>query len=274
MKRLASLVRSPRSLSSPRRPPRRRGWHRRHPPRFGENAPRRLPVVAVVRRRAQVRPLLAEHRRLAGPQRQARRSPISSRRPGKTPHRPAGCSPRSSSTSSSCTSRTATSPSATPPATTAAPRTRSPTTPIRRAAARRLPCTSGANLRTLRRHHRAQHRAAVDPGGLSLRLARAPLQDAVRPLLQDRARLLHLVDRERRRLPLDRAVHAAGRRSSQGGCGGTFGWVLNPGGAFLLDVLDPSAAQAPSTPSSASTTPTCSSSSTTPTSPASAPATR
>ncbi len=35
----------------------------------------------------------------------------------------------------------------------------------------------------------------------------------------------------------------AGSMSSQGGWGGTLGWVLNPGGAFLLDVLDPSAAK-------------------------------
>jgi len=34
-----------------------------------------------------------------------------------------------------------------------------------------------------------------------------------------------------------------GATSSQGGWGGTFGWVMNPGGAFLLDVLDPSAAK-------------------------------
>jgi hypothetical protein len=34
-----------------------------------------------------------------------------------------------------------------------------------------------------------------------------------------------------------------GSMSSQGGWGGTFGWVMNPGGAFLLDVLDPSAAK-------------------------------
>jgi hypothetical protein len=34
-----------------------------------------------------------------------------------------------------------------------------------------------------------------------------------------------------------------GSTSSQGGWGGTFGWVMNPGGAFLLDVLDPSAAK-------------------------------
>jgi hypothetical protein len=34
-----------------------------------------------------------------------------------------------------------------------------------------------------------------------------------------------------------------GSTSSQGGWGGTFGWVMNPGGAFLLDVLDPSAAR-------------------------------
>jgi hypothetical protein len=34
-----------------------------------------------------------------------------------------------------------------------------------------------------------------------------------------------------------------GSTSSQGGWGGTFGWVANPGGAFLLDVLDPSAAK-------------------------------
>jgi hypothetical protein len=35
----------------------------------------------------------------------------------------------------------------------------------------------------------------------------------------------------------------AGATQSQGGWGGTFGWVMNPGGAFLLDVLDPSAAK-------------------------------
>ncbi|MCA1664699.1 MAG: hypothetical protein LC659_10585 [Myxococcales bacterium] len=35
----------------------------------------------------------------------------------------------------------------------------------------------------------------------------------------------------------------AGATSSQGGWGGTLGWVMNPGGAFLLDVLDPSAAK-------------------------------
>ena len=34
-----------------------------------------------------------------------------------------------------------------------------------------------------------------------------------------------------------------GATSSQGGWGGTLGWVMNPGGAFLLDVLDPSAAK-------------------------------
>lgn len=34
-----------------------------------------------------------------------------------------------------------------------------------------------------------------------------------------------------------------GSTSSQGGWGGTFGWVANPGGAFLLDVLDPPAAK-------------------------------
>ena len=34
-----------------------------------------------------------------------------------------------------------------------------------------------------------------------------------------------------------------GSTQSQGGWGGTFGWVMNPGGAFLLDVLDPSAAK-------------------------------
>ena len=34
-----------------------------------------------------------------------------------------------------------------------------------------------------------------------------------------------------------------GSTQSQGGWGGTFGWVMNPGGAFLLDVLDPSAAR-------------------------------
>jgi hypothetical protein len=34
-----------------------------------------------------------------------------------------------------------------------------------------------------------------------------------------------------------------GATSSQGGWGGTFGWVAEPGGAFLLDVLDPSAAK-------------------------------
>ncbi|MCU1276692.1 MAG: hypothetical protein JWM53_238 [bacterium] len=34
-----------------------------------------------------------------------------------------------------------------------------------------------------------------------------------------------------------------GSTSSQGGWGGTLGWVMNPGGAFLLDVLDPSAAK-------------------------------
>jgi hypothetical protein len=34
-----------------------------------------------------------------------------------------------------------------------------------------------------------------------------------------------------------------GATSSQGGWGGTLGWVFNPGGAFLLDVLDPSAAK-------------------------------
>ena len=34
-----------------------------------------------------------------------------------------------------------------------------------------------------------------------------------------------------------------GSSSSQGGWGGTFGWVMNPGGAFLLDILDPSAAK-------------------------------
>ncbi len=34
-----------------------------------------------------------------------------------------------------------------------------------------------------------------------------------------------------------------GTTSSQGGWGGTFGWVMNPGGAFLLDVLDPTAAR-------------------------------
>lgn len=35
----------------------------------------------------------------------------------------------------------------------------------------------------------------------------------------------------------------AGSTSSQGGWGGTLGWVMNPGGAFLLDVLDPTAAK-------------------------------
>jgi hypothetical protein len=35
----------------------------------------------------------------------------------------------------------------------------------------------------------------------------------------------------------------AGSTSSQGGWGGTLGWVMNPGGAFLLDVLDPQAAK-------------------------------
>ncbi|HXU72490.1 MAG TPA: MXAN_2562 family outer membrane beta-barrel protein [Polyangia bacterium] len=35
----------------------------------------------------------------------------------------------------------------------------------------------------------------------------------------------------------------AGSTQSQGGWGGTFGWTMNPGGAFLLDVLDPSAAR-------------------------------
>ena len=35
----------------------------------------------------------------------------------------------------------------------------------------------------------------------------------------------------------------AGSAQSQGGWGGTLGWVMNPGGAFLLDVLDPSAAR-------------------------------
>jgi hypothetical protein len=34
-----------------------------------------------------------------------------------------------------------------------------------------------------------------------------------------------------------------GSMNSQGGWGGTFGWVMNPGGAFLLDILDPSAAK-------------------------------
>ncbi len=34
-----------------------------------------------------------------------------------------------------------------------------------------------------------------------------------------------------------------GSTSRQGGWGGTLGWVMNPGGAFLLDVLDPSAAK-------------------------------
>ena len=34
-----------------------------------------------------------------------------------------------------------------------------------------------------------------------------------------------------------------GATPSQGGWGGTFGWVAEPGGAFLLDVLDPSAAK-------------------------------
>jgi hypothetical protein len=34
-----------------------------------------------------------------------------------------------------------------------------------------------------------------------------------------------------------------GSTSSQGGWGGTLGWVMNPGGAFLLDVLDPTAAK-------------------------------
>lgn len=34
-----------------------------------------------------------------------------------------------------------------------------------------------------------------------------------------------------------------GSTSSQGGWGGTLGWVANPGGAFLLDVLDPTAAK-------------------------------
>lgn len=34
-----------------------------------------------------------------------------------------------------------------------------------------------------------------------------------------------------------------GSSSSQGGWGGTWGWVMNPGGAFLLDILDPSAAK-------------------------------
>ncbi|MCU1280003.1 MAG: hypothetical protein JWM53_3549 [bacterium] len=34
-----------------------------------------------------------------------------------------------------------------------------------------------------------------------------------------------------------------GATSSQGGWGGTFGWVMNPGGAFLLDVIDPAAAK-------------------------------
>lgn len=34
-----------------------------------------------------------------------------------------------------------------------------------------------------------------------------------------------------------------GATQSQGGWGGTFGWVMNPGGAFLLDILDPSAAK-------------------------------
>jgi len=34
-----------------------------------------------------------------------------------------------------------------------------------------------------------------------------------------------------------------GSSSSQGGWGGTLGWVMNPGGAFLLDVLDPTAAK-------------------------------
>ena len=79
---------------------------------------------------------------------------------------------------------------------------------------------------------------------LPLRLPGAALQDPVRAVRQARPRLLRLVDRERRRLRLDRAVHAARRaRQSQGGWGGTLGWVVNPGGAFLLDVLDPSAAR-------------------------------
>jgi hypothetical protein len=34
-----------------------------------------------------------------------------------------------------------------------------------------------------------------------------------------------------------------GSSSSQGGWGGTVGWTANPGGAFLLDVLDPAAAR-------------------------------
>jgi hypothetical protein len=34
-----------------------------------------------------------------------------------------------------------------------------------------------------------------------------------------------------------------GSTQSQGGWGGTWGWVMNPGGAFLLDILDPSAAK-------------------------------
>jgi hypothetical protein len=34
-----------------------------------------------------------------------------------------------------------------------------------------------------------------------------------------------------------------GSTQSQGGWGGTFGWVMNPGGAFMLDVLDPTAAK-------------------------------
>lgn len=34
-----------------------------------------------------------------------------------------------------------------------------------------------------------------------------------------------------------------GSSSSQGGWGGSLGWVMNPGGAFLLDVLDPAAAK-------------------------------
>jgi hypothetical protein len=34
-----------------------------------------------------------------------------------------------------------------------------------------------------------------------------------------------------------------GSTQSQSGWGGTWGWVMNPGGAFLLDVLDPSAAR-------------------------------
>jgi hypothetical protein len=34
-----------------------------------------------------------------------------------------------------------------------------------------------------------------------------------------------------------------GSTNSDSGFGGTWGWVMNPGGAFLLDVLDPSAAK-------------------------------